>query len=285
MYSIIGQKHGKLNKRNFEPQATSCFGSTDKKDDSLSMWHARFGHLDYDYLKMLDSKSLVEGLSFNQNEIFDRKCHGCAYGKQHCLPFPKKSVHKCKQPLELIHTDVCGPIPINSVGGSRYFVTFTDDYTHYTYVNMIKNKSEGIDKLREYVKMAENITRQGVKRICRDNEQEYVSEEFKAFCKSHGILKDNTIPYTPQHNGVAERMNQTILETVHSIIHSAGLPLSFWVEAVNTAVYLHNRSPTSSLKDSTPYEYWHNEKPDASHILLHGVRHNLQNILGGLRHL
>ena len=99
---------------------------------------------------------------------------------------------------ELIHTDVCGPMPINSVRGSRYFVTFTDDYTHYMYVYMMKNKSEVIDKLREYVEMAENFTGQRVKRIRSDNEQECVLEEFKAFCKSHGILKDDTIPYTPQ---------------------------------------------------------------------------------------
>ena len=255
----IAHKHGKLYKLNSEPQATCCFGSTDKKDDSLSMWYARFGHLNYDCLKMLDSKSLVKGLSFNQNEIFDRKCQGCAYGKQHRLPFPKKSDHECKQPLELIHTDVCGPMSINSVVGSRYFITFTDDYTH-----------EMIDKLREHVEMAENFTRQRVKRIRLDNEQEYVSEEFKAFCKSRGILKDDTIPYTPQQNGVAKCMNRTIMETVHSMIHSAGLPLSFWAEAVNPAVYLRNRSPTSSLKDSRPYEYWHNEKPDISHLKVFG---------------
>ena len=75
-----------------------------------------------------------------------------------------------------------------------------------------------IDKLREYVEMAENFTGQHVKRIRSDNEQEYVSEEFKAFCKSRGILKDNTIPYTPQQNGVAERMNRTIMETICSMM-------------------------------------------------------------------
>ena len=96
VYSIA-HKHGKLYKHNSEPQATCCFGSTDKKDDSLSMWHPCFGHLNYDYLKMLDSKSLLEGLSFDQNEIFDRKCQGCSYGKQHHLPCPKKSNHECKQ--------------------------------------------------------------------------------------------------------------------------------------------------------------------------------------------
>ena len=113
-----------------------------------------------------------------------------------------------KSPLNsFIRTDVCELMPINSVGGSRYFVTFTNDYTHYMYVYMMKNKSEVIDKLREYVEMAENFTGQHVKRIRSDNEQEYVTEEFKAFCKSRGILKHDTIPYTPQQNGVAERMN------------------------------------------------------------------------------
>ena len=85
-----------------------------------------------------------------------------------------------------------------------------------------------------------------------------------------GILKDDTIPYTPQQNAVAECMNRTIMGTVRSMIHSAGLPLSFWAEAVNTAVHLRNRSPTSSLKDSTPYEYWRNEKPDVSHLKVFG---------------
>ena len=83
-------------------------------------------------------------------------------------------------------------------------------------------------------------------------------------------MKDDTIPHTPQQNGLAERMNRTIMETVHSMIHSAGLPLNFWAKAVNTAVYLCNRSPTSSLKDSTLYEYWHNQKPDVSHLKVFG---------------
>ena len=109
--------------------------------------------------------------------------------------------------LELFHTDVCGPMPINSVGDSRYFVTFIDDYTHHTYVYMMKNKNEVIDKLRECVEMAENFTGQRVKRICSDDEQEYVLKEFKAFCKSRGILKDDMIPYTAQQNGAAEHMN------------------------------------------------------------------------------
>ena len=134
-----------------------------------------FWPLNYDYLKMLNSKSL----SFNQNEIFERKCQGRAYGKQHRMPFLKKLDHECKQPLELIHTDVCGPMPINSVGGSRYFVTFTNDYTHYTYVYVMKNKSEVIDKLRRYVEMAKNFTTQHVKEFVQIMSKSMCQRELK----------------------------------------------------------------------------------------------------------
>ena len=237
----IGHKQRKLYKLNSEPEASCCFGSTDVKDNSLSMWHLRFGHLGYDNLKLLDNKSLVVGLLLDQNKAFDRQCEGCAFGKQHRNPFPKKSEHESSQLLELIHTDVCRPMPIDSVGGYRYFATFIDDYSNYTTVYIIKHKSEMLQKFKEYVDMAENFT--GLVRS--DNAQEYVSESFKNYCNSRGIMRDDTVPYTPQQNGVAERMNRTIMETVRCMIHNAELALSFWAEAVATAVYVRNRSPTA----------------------------------------
>ena len=206
----------------------------------------------------------------DQKQEFDRQCEGCAFGKQHRNPFPKKSEHESSQLLELIHTDVCGPISIDSVGGSRYFVTFIDDYSKYTTVYIIKHKSEVLKKFKEYVYIAENFTGLRVKRVRSGNAQGHVSESFKNYCKSRGIMRDDTVPYTPQQNGVAERMNRTIMETVRCMIHNAELPLRFWAEAVAAAVYLCNRSPTASVKDSTPYELWHKEKPDESHLKVFG---------------
>ena len=103
---------------------------------------------------------------------------------------------------------------IDSVGGSRYFVTFIDDYLKYTTVYIIKHKSEVLQEFREYVDMVENFTGLRVKRVRSDNAQEYVSKHFKNYCKCCGIMRDDTVPYTPQQNGVAERMNRTIMETV-----------------------------------------------------------------------
>ena len=100
--------------------------------------------------------------------------------------------------------------------------------------------------------------------------REYNSHEFAQFCKDRGISHEFTCPYTPEQNGVSERLNCTLIETARSMIYHAKVPLKFWAEAVNTAVYLHNRSPTSELKDKTPFECWLGEKPDASNLRVFG---------------
>ena len=135
---------------------------------------------------------------------------------------------------------------------------------------MMKSKSEVLERFKEFVALFEKLTEKRVKRIRSDNGGEYTSEEFKKYCKDHGIIMENTIPYIPQQNGVSERMNCTVMETARSLLYHAGLPLTFWAEAVSTAVYVRNRSPTSSLNGKIPYEVWHNEKPNVSHLKVFG---------------
>ena len=160
---------------------------------------------------------------------------------------------------------------VTSVGGSRYFVTFIDGFSRFTTVYTIKTKGEVLDKFKEFVELAENITGCRIKALRSDNESEYVSKEFTQYCKSRGI-KDNTIPYTPQQNGVSERVNQTIMETVRCMLHYAHLSLNMWAEAVATAVFLRNRSPTSYQKEITPYECWFYKKPDVSNLRVFGCK-------------
>ena len=81
-----------------------------------------------------------------------------------------------------------------------------------------------------------------VKSLRTDNGGEYTSNEFKKYCTEKGIFREFTNPHTPEQNGVSERLNRTIIETVRSMIFHAKLPLSFWAEAANTAVYLRNRN-------------------------------------------
>jgi transposase InsO family protein len=85
-----------------------------------------------------------------------------------------------------------------------------------------------------------------------DNGGEYCSKEFDDYCSYHGIRREKTVPRTPQENGVSKRMNRTIMERARSMRLHVGLPLHFWVDAVDTVVYLINRGPSSSLDGRIP---------------------------------
>ena len=265
----IGRKDGLLYKLNTEEITAAFLSSTHGSNDSIKLWHSRFAHLGYDNLKLLSNKCMVTGLNLNTKETFDRNCDGCAEGKQHRMPFPKKSEHRAADLLELIHSDI-GCINIDSVGGSKYYVIFIDDYSRFTTVYFLKKKSELLQKFKEFVAAVENHTGKRIKIIRTDNGGEYVSNEFKQFCIDRGIKREVTIPMTPQQNGVSERMNRTIIESARSMLHHAKLPSYFWAEAVNTAVYIRNRCPTVALDGTTPYEHWFGRKPDVSNFRVFG---------------
>eukprot|EP00794_Sanderia_malayensis_P011639 gene11639-biopygen9313 len=159
-----------------------------------------------------------------------------------------------------------------TMGGSRYYVTFIDDFSRYTVVHFLKKKSEVLDKFKEFVALMENLTEKKVKALRTDNEGEYISAAFQQFCSNHGIRREFTIPMNPQQNGVSERMNRTLMESTRCMLHHAELPKMFWAEALNTAVYLWNRSPTVALDGVTPYERFFGKKPDVGNLKTFGCK-------------
>ena len=105
------------------------------------------------------------------------------------------------------------------------------------------------------------LTEEDVKVLRSDNGGEYTSNKFTKFCEDKGILHEFTVRYCPQQNGVAERLNCTIMEGARSMLYQAKLPLEFWAEECSTAVYLHDRSPTAALKDETPFQRLFGRRP------------------------
>ena len=201
---------------------------------------------------------MVEGLKCSDTD-FDKQCEACVLGKMKKIPFPKQTVHRVTELLELVHSDVCGPMNVDSLGGSRYMVTFSDDFSRYTFVYLLRSKDEVLTKFREFVNLVENQTGHKVKTLNlriktlrTDNGGEYISKALAAFYAERGIAHEFTNPHCPEQNGVAERMNRTIVESARSMLYHAKLPQHFWAEAVSTAVYLHNRSPTTALSDKPP---------------------------------
>src|ERR1700722_18946751 len=183
---------------------------------------------------------------------------------------PNAATHRALKPCDLIHSDVCGPMSVTSNGGARYFVTFIDDYSRFIVVNLMKSKAEVIQHFMTYRAWSENVTGNRIKILRSDNGGEFISKEFDSLLTKHGIARQTSPPYTPEHNGVAERANRTIVESARSMLHGAKLTLSYWGEAVMTAVYVRNRCPSKVVVNKTPFEAWSGEPPSVGHLRVFG---------------
>ena len=193
-------------------------------------------------------------------------CETCIGGKHHRSSF-ETSKSQTKEPLELVHSDMCGKMREKSIGGAEYFLTFTDDKTRYSWVYPLKTKDQVFDRFLEWKALVEKSSDKKLKRLRTDNGGEHTSKLFEAFLKSEGVCHECTIPKTPQQNTAAERLNRTLVESSRIMLLDATLPHKFWAEA---AVYLRNRCPTKAVEGMTPYEAWHGEKPKVEHLRVFG---------------
>ncbi|KAI3675541.1 hypothetical protein L1987_85131 [Smallanthus sonchifolius] len=182
-------------------------------DDSY-LWHLRFGHLNERSLQILCSNQLVYGLPKLKHW---NVCEICVHGKLTRASFPAESF-RTMEVLDLIHADVCGPMPTKSLGGNRYFLLFTDDASRMTWVYFLQNKFEVFEKFKIFKAKVETEMSKKIKAFRTDRGGEFCSKEFMFFCEKEGIRRDLTPPYTPEHNGVSERKNRTVVEMALSIV-------------------------------------------------------------------
>jgi hypothetical protein len=195
-------------------------------------------------------------------------CRGCALGKN--IKGSLSSDNRSKQILDLIHSDVCGPMIVASLNGYLYYVLFIDDHSRKTWIYFLKNKDGVLAKFQEFKARVENLTGRNIKVLRLDNGGEYTSKDFNNFCIEAGIKREYTVPYNPQQNGVAERKNKTIIEATKAMIHDQSLPMTLWEEACMTAVYVQNMSPHQFLKNITPEEAFTGVKPEIGHFKIFG---------------
>lgn len=242
--------------------------------ESPELWHRRFGHLGFDSLAKL-STGMVTGMKTTTAEFRaaasgSSPCGPCELGKGHRLPF-KQSTSATFKPLELLHTDVCGPMPVTSLGGSNFFVTVLDDYTGLATMQPMARKSETASAIKATIALMETQTGLSVQRLRCDNGSEYINTELTTFCSGKGIRLQTTVRYTPEQNGKAERLNRTLMDKVRPMLADSGLPKTLWAEALATAIHVRNRSPVTG-KNLTPWELFFGEKPNVSHLRTFGAR-------------
>lgn len=224
------------------------------------IWHRRLGHISVSGLQTLAKENYIK---LKQNEMDDLKkkiYEECVKGKLTRSPHTQKLSQRSTRPLQLVHTDICGPIQPTTHDGKKYFLTFIDDFTHFTVTYLLKQKSETLEKFKEYEAWITNHFERNISIIRCDNGTEYTSNDFKNLCKEKGIRIQNTIRYTPEQNGVAERANRTLIEKAKSMLMDSKLNSEMWGEAILCGTYLVNRIPTVALNNKLPAENFY-KKP------------------------
>ncbi|PKU70250.1 Retrovirus-related Pol polyprotein from transposon TNT 1-94 [Dendrobium catenatum] len=228
------------------------------------LWHGRLGHPDTRKLQHLAQLHL--NIS---STISSKYCNTCNLAKSHRLP-SSNSFSSTYESFEIVHSDVWGPSPTISLNGFRYFVTFIDEHTKYCWVYPLTLKSDVFSKFQEFYNMVRCQFNKNIKTLRTDGGGEYINKSFEQFCKTFGLRHQYTCPHTPSQNGLAERKNIHILETVRSLLIHYNAPHSLWVHALHTAIHIINRLPTRKLKNKTPHKSLYNTQPSYNHLKIFG---------------
>ncbi|THH15011.1 hypothetical protein EUX98_g9529 [Antrodiella citrinella] len=161
-------------------------------------------------------------------------------------------------------------MPAATHRGFRFWNLYLDDHSHFLAALPMRLKSQTFPSFKTYHAYATVKQSAKLGELQDDKGGEYMSNEFEEFCFSHGIVRRHTVRNRPQQNGAAERINRTLEERIISMLQEAGLPDTFWGEALAAAVHVLNCCPTSALAGKTPYEVWHGRKPDLAHLRVWG---------------
>ncbi|KAJ0039048.1 hypothetical protein Pint_22927 [Pistacia integerrima] len=229
---------------------------------SLNQWHRRLGHPSNRILHQITSH---HSLKISKSPISN--CNSCLCNKSHRLPFGPNTLSSSR-PLELIYSDVWGPAPILGFAQSRYYVIFVDHYTKYTWLYLLKLKSEVPLIFTRFKNLVENYFQTKILTLYTDGGTEYNGVHTTAL--NLGIQHMTSPPYTPEIVGTAKRRHRHIVETGLTLLHQASIPLSFWPTAFLTAIYLINRFPTPLLSHISPFEKLFSISPNYTKLRVFG---------------
>ncbi|GKE99066.1 putative ribonuclease H-like domain-containing protein [Tanacetum coccineum] len=219
------------------------------------LWHRRLEHVNFKNINKLVKGNLVRGLPSKTFKL-DHSCLACRKGKQHRASCKKIEERTIREPLELLHMDLFGPVSVES--------------------------DETYDMLHDLIVGLENKLRHKVKTIRYDHGTKFKNQLMNEFCAKKGIKREYSIARTPQQNGVAERKNRTLIEAARTMLADSLLPIQFWAEAVNTACYVLNRVLVTKPQMKTPYEILMGRSPNISFMRPFGCSLTLLNTLDHL---
>ncbi|GBL69431.1 Retrovirus-related Pol polyprotein from transposon TNT 1-94, partial [Araneus ventricosus] len=231
-------------------------------------WFKNFKELKTTKALLADKKSTceVEGIGDIDFIVQDFK------GKATRTSLKKNYVYKrvTKSVLDKVHMDLWGPAPVNSLGGSKYFLSIIDDFSRKIDVFTLKSKSEVFSIFKEYLSKVQHELGRKLKSVRTDNGMEFCHKDFETFLRNLGIKIERTSFYTPELNGIAERFNRSSMEAVRTMLQDSGLQPRFWAEALHAYVHTKNRCSHKLTEGKTPMEIWSGHKPSIRHCRTFG---------------
>jgi len=228
--------------------------------------HQRMGHIGDKALKALPNH--IDGTTAWSSQPV--KCDVCVQAKA-TRHVNRSSPIRTSEFLEKVHSDICGPIKPQTLAKNRYFVTFIDDKTRWADIALLRSRDQLFSAFTAWQSREELQSGSKLKRLHSDNAFEYKKGKLADFLQEKGILGTYTAPYTPEQNGVAERMNLTLLSKARAWLIQSGLSKSMWGEAISAAIYVYNRTPHSNLPDNqSPFEARYGSKPNLDNIRIFG---------------
>ncbi|KAK2417459.1 putative mitochondrial protein [Trifolium repens] len=191
-----------------EALTSTCLVTT---EDEVQLWHQKMGHLNLKGMKKVISLEAIRGIP--KLKIVEGKvCGECQIGKQVRMSHPMLEHQTTSKSLELLHMDLMGPMQVESLGGKRYVLVVVDDYSRYTWVNFIREKSDVFEVFKELCIQIQREKGSNVVRIRSDHGREFENSKFDEFCAAEGIKHEYSSPITPQQNGIVERLTQFLEE-------------------------------------------------------------------------
>jgi len=226
----------------------------------LDLWHQRLRHMNTQSLVKIVNADVVRGIPKLEGST-SVVCKTCSQGKQVKVQQKRATHIGTTSVLELVHMDLMGPVQTESLSGKKYILVLVDDYSRFTWVRFLREKSEAAESFK-ILALQLQTEKGNLVQIRSDHGGEFQNEEFEKFCRIQGIRHQFSAPRTPQQNGVVERKNRTLQEMARAMIHGNNVSPRFWAEVVNTACYIVNRVYVRPWTSTTPYEIWKGRSPN-----------------------
>ena len=234
----------------------------------LQQLHILYGHLSYTTLYQLIKNKCIDDINIDKSIINDKiiktlqqqECKACIKGKFKRLPMISKIEYNVNDKMDMWVADLMGPVRVETIGDIQYILVVCDVHEKYIFMKGVKDKTEATTALINIIKQQQIQTGKKLKTLHTDNGGEFISGTLTEYLVDNGITITYTTPHTPQHNAIAERMIQTIMNTTRCMMIQAQAPACMWALAVKCAAYILNRRMSTVNNNKTISESWHDKK-------------------------